>query len=71
MWIPVGRRSVITVPAASVHSQHGLDTVRIRTDGGEADVAVVLGETFMDPDGDGASVEVLSGLRDGDRVLVP
>ena len=46
MWIPVGRRSVIALPAAAVTTRHGVDTVSIATDGGEIDVPVVLGETF-------------------------
>ena len=66
--IPVGRRSVLAVPPQAVRTVHGVDYVRIATAGGEMDVAVVLGETFA---ADGTMVEILSGLSDGDRVILP
>ncbi|BCH24203.1 membrane protein [Mesorhizobium sp. L-8-3] len=66
--IPVGKRSVLAVPPQAVRTVHGVDYVRIATAGGEMDVAVVLGETFAS---DGTMVEILSGLRDGDKVILP
>ena len=66
--IPVGRRSVLAVPPQAVRTVHGVDYVRIATAGGEMDVAVVLSETFA---ADGTMVEILSGLSDGDRVILP
>jgi len=68
VWIPVGRRSAILVPVEAVTSRHGVDYVRIVGDGGEIEVAVILGETF-DEDG-GRKVEVLTGLNEGDRVII-
>ena len=69
VWIPVGRREAVTLPLAAVTTRHGVDTVKIATEAGEIDVAVVLGETFG---GDaGARVEILSGIREGDRIIVP
>lgn len=70
VWIPVGKRSVIVAPHAAVRMRHGVDYIRIATPQGEQDVAVILGETFADK-GDGTQVEVLTGLRDGDRVIMP
>lgn len=67
--IPVGKRPVLAVPPKAVRTLHGVDYVRIAADGGEMDVAVILGETFAGADG--AQVEVLSGLDDGDRVVLP
>ena len=72
--IPVGRRSVLAVPREAVRTVHGVDYVRVvapagKTPAGEIDVAVILGETFED--GGTARVEVLSGLVDGDRVVLP
>lgn len=67
--IPVGKRSALAVPQRAVRTLHGVDYVRIAADGGEMDVAVILGETFAGADG--ALVEILSGLNDGDRVVVP
>ena len=73
VWIPVGRRQVIAVPVAAVTTRHGIDTVRIMTAGGETEVAVIVGETLPSGgDGDGAArVEILTGLGDGDRVVLP
>jgi RND family efflux transporter MFP subunit len=69
VWIPVGRRQTITLPLAAVTTRHGVDTVRVATENGELDVAVVLGETFAGDDGE--RVEILTGIREGDRVIVP
>jgi hypothetical protein len=69
VWIPVGRRSAITVPLAAVTTRHGVDTVRIATESGEMDVAVVLGETFAGDEGE--RVEILTGIRKGDRIVLP
>ena len=69
VWIPVGRRTTILLPVAAVTTRHGVDTVRIVSGAGEMDVAVILGETF---DGDdGGRVEILTGIREGDRVVLP
>ncbi len=69
VWIPVGRRSVIALPVAAVATRHGVDTVKIMTDGGELDVPVVLGETFAGDNG--GRVEILTGIHEGDRVVLP
>jgi RND family efflux transporter MFP subunit len=69
VWIPVGRRSVIALPVSAVTPHHGVDTVKIAIDSGAIDVPVVLGETFSG-DGDGR-VEILSGIREGDRIVLP
>lgn len=69
VWIPVGQRSIITVPPQAVTLRHGIDYVRIETDTGPREVAVIVGEAVHTPDG--AHVEVLTGLRSGDRVIVP
>ena len=43
--------------------------MKIVTDAGAIDVPVVLGETFA---GDsGGRVEILSGIREGDRIILP
>jgi RND family efflux transporter MFP subunit len=67
--IPVGRRKVLAVPSAAIRTVHGVDYVRVMTGKNEMDVAVILGETFED---DGQErVEILTGLRDGDRIVLP
>jgi RND family efflux transporter MFP subunit len=69
VWIPVGRREAIVLPASAVATRHGVDMVRIITESGTLEVAVVLGETFA---GDqGGRVEILTGIREGDRIIIP
>lgn len=67
--IPIARRSVLAVPPDAVRTSHGVDYVRIATANGMLDVAVVLGERFEI--GGEKRVEVLTGLHDGDRVVLP
>jgi RND family efflux transporter MFP subunit len=67
--IPVGRRTVLAVPQQAIRTLHGIDYVRIVTADGGVDVAVILGEIF-DADGE-RHVEVLTGLHEGDRVVLP
>lgn len=69
VWIPVGRRSVIAVPREAIATRHGVDMVRIATEDGAAEVPVVLGEPVATEDGD--LIEVLTGLRAGDEVVLP
>jgi RND family efflux transporter MFP subunit len=63
--LPVGERQVLLVPAAAVATRSGIDFVTVIESGAEVARAVVLGE----PVGD--RVEVLTGLRAGDEILVP
>lgn len=69
VWIPVGRRAAIAIPEEAVVTRHGVDYVRLAGEAGPMDVAVILGDSV--PAEDGRRVEVLSGLREGDRVLLP
>lgn len=67
--IPVGKRTVLAVPPRAIRTLHGIDYVRVAAAGGEMDVAVILGEVFED---DGQEyIEILTGLHDGDRVVLP
>lgn len=67
--IPVGKRTVLAVPPDTVRTIHGVDYVRLAAEGGEMDVAVILGEPFEQ--GGQRLVEVLTGLHAGDRVVRP
>ncbi|BCM20919.1 efflux RND transporter periplasmic adaptor subunit [Mesorhizobium sp. J8] len=67
--IPVGKRAVLGVPPQAVHTIHGVDYVTVETANGPLDVAVVLGERF--DDAGQARIEVLTGLADGDKVVLP
>jgi RND family efflux transporter MFP subunit len=70
VWIPVGQRSAIIIPLAAVTTRHGVDTVRIATESAEIEVAVILGERMTGDDG-AERIEILTGLREGDRVILP
>lgn len=67
--IPVGKRRVLGVPSEAIRTLHGIDYVRITVTGGEMDVAVILGEAFENSGQ--RHIEILTGLRDGDRVVLP
>ncbi len=69
VWIPVAQRSVIAVPEGAVTTRHGIDYVQVATDGGPVEVAVILGGAIHTDDG--PRIEVLTGLRDGDRIVMP
>ncbi len=63
--LPVGERSALMVPLAAVATRSGIDFVTVTEAGQPVARAVVLGER------DGDRVEVLTGLADGDAVILP
>ncbi|WP_438277031.1 efflux RND transporter periplasmic adaptor subunit [Nitrobacter sp.] len=67
--IPVGKRMVLAVPPAAIRTMHGVDYVRLVTPTGEMDVAVILGEAVEE--GGQRRTEILTGLHDGDRIMLP
>ena len=67
---PSGERMNATITAReAVRTVHGVDYVTLDTADGPLDVAVVLGEQYQDSGQ--PRVEVLTGLADGDKVVVP
>lgn len=68
VWIPVGTRSVLSVPPEAITTRHGVDYVRLAGEAGR-DVAVIPGAA-INPGGEDR-IEILSGLRAGDRVVTP
>lgn len=66
VWVPIAKRSVLSVPAAAVSTRSGIDYVTL-ADG--ARVAVIVGETFET--GGTSQVEIMSGLQEGDMVTIP
>jgi len=62
--VPIEKRTILALPAAAVTTRHGIDTVSVMAAGGPIEVAVVLGATL-----DGGRVEVMSGLKAGDRIV--
>lgn len=69
VWIPVDQRRIVAVPVEAISTRAGVDYVRVSLAQGEADVPVIIGETF--DDGGKPFVEVLTGLADGDKVVTP
>ena len=69
MWIPVDQRSVLGVPPDAVTLRSGVDYVSLLSGTEPMDVAVTLGENYQTPEG--IRVEILSGLRNGDKVVTP
>jgi RND family efflux transporter MFP subunit len=69
VWISAGHRQTLVVPTSLIVHRFGLDLVRIESaDGQPIEVVVQLGQPTALADGaDG--VEVLAGLKAGDRVL--
>jgi RND family efflux transporter MFP subunit len=63
---PVGERQALLVPRAAVLTRSGIDYVRILRPEGALDVAVVVADAHQ-----GNMVEVLTGLKAGDKVETP
>ena len=67
--VPVGTRQTLAVPQAAIRRSAGLNLVAISTGGVARTVTVVPGPVVATPDG--PMVEILSGLRAGDTVILP
>ena len=67
--VPIGMRSVLAVPAGAVKTRSGVDFITLTGANGPREIAVVLGSGVMLPEGRG--IEILSGARIGDRVVLP
>ncbi len=71
VWISGGTRQAFVVPASLVSTRFGIDYVKVALDGGKsADVPVQRGRphpTAHMPDG----LEILSGVKAGDRLVQP
>jgi RND family efflux transporter MFP subunit len=70
VWIAAGERTAFVIPERFLSTRFGIDYVRIRNPGGDADVPVQRGRAAPRkdmPDG----LEVLSGLKASDRLVRP
>ena len=69
VWIPVAERRIIAVPQAAITTRSGVDYVRLALASGEAEVPVIIGERFEEKGT--VLIEILTGLKDGDTVVLP
>lgn len=69
VWIAVARRQIVVVPQAAIATRFGVDYVRVALASGEADVPVIAGESFEE--NGGRFTEILTGLSEGDTVVLP
>lgn len=71
VWIPAGERQAIIVPEPLITTRFGIDYARVWTpNDGAIDIPVQRGEAAPSPSmPDG--LEILSGLKSGDRLLKP
>lgn len=67
--LPVAERDALLVPRAAVETRAGLEYVTIDADGTLQRQVVLTGTTH--PGNDGDMVEILTGLRTGDVVVLP
>lgn len=67
--VPVATRKALAVPSSAIAHRAGVDFVAVATPNGRRDIVIVAGGPVATPQGPG--VEVLSGLKAGDRVIVP
>ncbi len=72
VWISAGNRPAIVVPRSYLFRRFGLDYARLEEkDGKTIDTVVQLGQPARLEDHGAAFVEVLGGLRPGDRLVQP
>jgi RND family efflux transporter MFP subunit len=72
VWISGGKRQTIIVPNAYLFKRFGLDYARLEEkDGKTIDIVVQLGQPARFEEQDTGSVEVLGGLKAGDRLVKP
>ena len=73
VWISAGKRQTIVAPRAYLFKRFGLDYARLDEGNGKTiDVVVQPGQPArLEEDGGGEFVEVLGGLRPGDRLVRP
>jgi RND family efflux transporter MFP subunit len=71
VWVSAGSRSAILVPDRLITTRAGIDYARLWTSqGGAVDVPVQRGEEIV-RSGHPTELEILSGLKAGDRLLKP
>lgn len=72
VWISAGKRNTIAAPRAYIFKRFGLDYARIQAkDGKTIDTVVQLGQPLRLENEGAGLIEVLAGLRPGDRLVMP
>jgi RND family efflux transporter MFP subunit len=71
VWIAAGRRTTLVVPVEAIAHRFGLDLVTIEREGGATMEVVVQTGQPAKLAGGGDGIEVLAGLKAGDRVRMP
>jgi multidrug efflux pump subunit AcrA (membrane-fusion protein) len=70
VWVSAGERTAFVIPAGFIITRFGVDYVRTQTASGKFDVPVQRGRALPRPEmPDG--IEILSGLKAGDRLVRP
>jgi len=70
VWVSAGTRDAIVIPESFVTTRFGVDYVTVADDVGTTEVPIQRGRDLPRPDlPDG--IEVLSGLKSGDRLVKP
>lgn len=67
--IPIGERTILAVPPEAVTTRHGVDYVTILAASGATEVSVVPGQIHRT--NAGPRIEILTGLKPGDTVVLP
>lgn len=67
--LPVGEREAILLPRPAIVTRSGLDFVTVLENGKPVERAVITGQ-HEDPDG-AERIEILTGLSDGETVILP
>ena len=70
VWVSAGSRNAILVPDQLIATRAGIDYARLWTGQDAVDVPVQRGDEILRP-GHPAELEILSGLKAGDRLLKP
>jgi RND family efflux transporter MFP subunit len=70
VWVSAGQRKAIVVPSNLIATRSGIDYARLWTGNQSLDVPVQRGQTIHRP-GKPDTIEILSGLNSGDRLLKP
>ncbi len=67
--VPIGQRVALAVPREAVATRHGIDYVTIELNGSTTEVSIIPGAEISADEG--VLIEILTGLRAGDTVVLP